>query len=45
MIGVSNGVPTRAELLAKFHDMKRRGVPIVGGGAGTNGGAAEYAER
>jgi len=26
---------TRAELLARFQDMKRRGEPIVGGGAGT----------
>ena len=26
---------TRTELVAKFHDMKRRGEPIVGGGAGT----------
>ena len=26
---------TRAELLAKFQDMKARGEPIVGGGAGT----------
>ena len=25
----------RKELLAKFQDMKRRGIPIVGGGAGT----------
>jgi predicted TIM-barrel enzyme len=28
-------IPSRAELVAKFQDMKRRGVPIVGGGAGT----------
>ncbi|UOM34980.1 phosphoenolpyruvate hydrolase family protein [Acuticoccus sp. I52.16.1] len=28
-------VPPRAELVARFQDMKRRGVPIVGGGAGT----------
>jgi predicted TIM-barrel enzyme len=27
--------PTRQDLLAKFQDMVRRGVPIVGGGAGT----------
>jgi predicted TIM-barrel enzyme len=26
---------TRAELMARFQDMKRRGEPIVGGGAGT----------
>lgn len=26
---------TRAELVARFQDMKRRGEPIVGGGAGT----------
>jgi predicted TIM-barrel enzyme len=25
----------RQALIAKFHDMKRRGVPIIGGGAGT----------
>ncbi|MDY8109274.1 phosphoenolpyruvate hydrolase family protein [Fulvimarina sp. 2208YS6-2-32] len=29
------GRPTRRELLAKFHDMAARGIPIIGGGAGT----------
>jgi predicted TIM-barrel enzyme len=27
--------PSRAELVARFQEMKRQGVPIVGGGAGT----------
>ncbi len=33
----------RADLLEKFHDLKRRGVPIIGGGAG-NGLSAKCEE-
>ncbi|RST84657.1 phosphoenolpyruvate hydrolase family protein [Aquibium carbonis] len=29
------GRPSRRDLLARFHDMAARGIPIVGGGAGT----------
>ncbi|MEM8853253.1 MAG: phosphoenolpyruvate hydrolase family protein [Pseudomonadota bacterium] len=31
----ANTTPSRADLLARFHAMKARGEPIVGGGAGT----------
>src|SRR5215813_2182761 len=33
--GRSMGRIARGEILSKFHDMVARGVPIVGGGAGT----------
>jgi predicted TIM-barrel enzyme len=35
MNAAQDGRPSRKQLLAKFHDMARRRVPIIGGGAGT----------